>query len=75
MTLGKHRIDGVQPFGQEVVASSIFEKAMLDAGYQQAGSIPTHAGRTKIWWVHKTYARVESIYDLKKAVVITAYHS
>lgn len=74
MTLDKHQIDGVQSFGRTTVASSVFETALSAAGYTKAGSAPGQAGCVKIWWVHSTYRRVESIYSPNKEKVITAYH-
>jgi hypothetical protein len=74
MTLDKHPISGVRSFGRKTVASIVFEKAMISAGYEKTGSIVTWQGRVKVWWEHKTYNRVESIYSPDKRVVITAYH-
>jgi hypothetical protein len=74
MTLDKHQIDGVPPWGQRTVDSKVFEAVMLAAGYMITSSAPAHQGRIKIWWTHTTYSRVESIYSPDKSTVITAYH-
>lgn len=47
---------------------------MATAGYQIIGTGSAKGGRHKIWWGHKSYRRVESIYNPDKTVVITAYH-
>jgi hypothetical protein len=74
MTLDKHQIDGLPGFKQKTMPANEFENLMGEAGYEKVGSGQGQAGRIKIWWSHKTYRFVESIYSSDKNTVITAYH-
>ena len=74
MTLDKHRIDGVPRFTKRVLPSAKFDALMIGAGYVISGSAPAQGGRTKKWWIHPSYRRVESIYSPDEKIVITAYH-
>lgn len=74
MTLDKHQIDGISGFPSKTMPASNFDQLMQNAGYVVSGSAPAQGGRCKIWWTHKEYRRVESIYSPDKKIVITAYH-
>lgn len=74
MTLDKHQINGLPEFCTRTLPAAEFENRMLAAGYSQVGLAPAQAGRSKIWWGHPDYQRVESIYSPDKQTVITAYH-
>lgn len=74
MTLDKHRIQGLSAFTTKILPSGEFEKRMNNAGYYEVGSAPAQASRVKVWWLHDTYPRVESIYSSDRSTVITAYH-
>jgi hypothetical protein len=75
MTLNKHQIDGITGgFKRSTMPAEEFEQCMKAAGYEISGSASGQANRVKVWWVHKTYRRVESIYSPDKNIVITAYH-
>jgi hypothetical protein len=74
MTLDKHQIDGISGFPSRTMQASSFEQLMQGAGYEISGSAPAQGDRHKIWWTHKEYHRVESIYSPDKKIVITAYH-
>jgi hypothetical protein len=74
MTLDKHKIDGLPGFSRKTLPAQDFESQMQAAGYEISGSAPANGNRLKVWWLHKDYPRVESIYSPDKQVVITAYH-
>ncbi|HBW31943.1 MAG TPA: hypothetical protein DEF48_18095 [Nostoc sp. UBA8866] len=74
MTLNKHLIQGLPAFSTTVLDSSAFETTMTSAGYSKSGSAPAQGNRVKVWWIHSSYPRVESIYSPDQKLVITAYH-
>lgn len=74
MTLNKHLIQGLDPFNAPTIAAATFEQKMNDAGYTNMGSAPAQGKRVKVWWVHSSHPRVESIYSQDMKTVITAYH-
>lgn len=74
MTLDKHTIQGLSPFTTKTLPSGEFEKRMMNAGYYEVGAAPAQGKRVKVWWLHDTYPRVESIYSSDRSIVITAYH-
>jgi hypothetical protein len=74
MTLDKHQIDGIGSFCAKVLPASEFEELMTRAGYTETGMAPAQGGRHKVWWVHPTFRRVESINSADKTTTITAYH-
>jgi hypothetical protein len=74
MTLDKHQIDGIGGFKEKVLPASQFAELMMNAGYSQIGSAPAQGGRFKLWWTHKTFRNVESIYSNDQSIVVTAYH-
>ena len=73
MTLDKHTIPGLPRFTRKVLPAEDFEQRMFTAGYTKAGSAAAQGGRSKVWWVHAEYSRVESIYSHDLTIVITAY--
>jgi hypothetical protein len=74
MTLDKHQIDGLSEFSSKTLPAEEFEVRLGEAGYSKVGSAPAQGGRVKVWWTHREYQRVESIYSNDKQTVITAYH-
>lgn len=74
MTLNKHPIYGLPKFDCKTMPAEKFDSLMLASGYTQIGSGKGQGKRIKIWWIHDSYPRVESIYSEDKQTVITAYH-
>lgn len=62
MTLDKHRIDGLPKILDRTMVSLRFEQLLIDAGYGKVGTAPAKGDRTKAWWIHSYYRRVEVIY-------------
>lgn len=74
MTLDKHTIQGLSAFTTKTLPSEEFEKRMINAGYYEVGTAPAQGERVKVWWMHDTYPRVESVYSSDRKITITAYH-
>ena len=75
MTLNRHRIDGLPKILDTTMPATRFEQMLTDAGYTKFGTAPAKGNRIKAWWTHPTYRRVEVIYSVDVATVVTAYHA